>query len=111
MTRWCWLVALGCLSWDAEPLAAPVPADPRLREVIYDPQAVITVLVKRGVVTLVVLDPDEAIAEVAAGLGGDCAKPEAAWCVAAQPGGRNLFVKPKSAARMGPPSESEPRSI
>jgi type IV secretion system protein VirB9 len=54
---------------------------------------VVTVPVKRGVVTLVVLDADESITEVAAGLGGDCTKADAAWCVAAQPGGRNLFVK------------------
>lgn len=74
------------------------PADPRLREVAYDPHAVVTVPVRRGVVTLVVLDADESIAEVAAGLGGDCTKPEAAWCVAAQPGGRHLFIKPKSTA-------------
>jgi type IV secretion system protein VirB9 len=73
-------------------------SDPRLREVVYDPKAVVTIPVKRGVVTLVMLDADEAIAEVAAGLGGDCAKAEAAWCIAAQPGGRNLFVKPKSTA-------------
>ncbi|MDL2338810.1 MAG: TrbG/VirB9 family P-type conjugative transfer protein [Pseudomonadota bacterium] len=78
--------------------AEPQATDPRLREVQYDPRAVVTVPVKRGVVTLVVLDADEAITEVAAGLGGDCAKPEAAWCVAAQPGGRNLFVKAKSTA-------------
>ena len=78
--------------------AEPQASDPRLREVQYDPHAVVTVPVKRGVVTLVVLDADEAITEVAAGLGGDCAKPEAAWCVAAQPGGRNLFVKAKSTA-------------
>jgi type IV secretion system protein VirB9 len=74
------------------------PADPRLREMLYDPRAVVTVPVKRGVVTLVVLDADESIAEVAAGLGGDCTKTEAAWCVAAQPGGRTLFVKAKSSA-------------
>lgn len=78
--------------------APPQGADPRLREVVYDPQAVVTVPVKRGVVTLVVLDADEAIAEVGAGLGGDCSQPEAAWCVAAQPGGRHLFVKAKSSA-------------
>jgi type IV secretion system protein VirB9 len=78
--------------------AEPVTADPRLREVVYDAHAVVSVPVKRGVVTLVVLDPDEAITEVAAGLGGDCAKADAAWCVAAQPGGRNLFVKAKSSA-------------
>jgi type IV secretion system protein VirB9 len=69
-----------------------------LREVVYDPRAVVTVPVKRGVVTLVVLDADESITEVAAGLGGDCAKAESAWCVAAQPGGRNFFVKAKSSA-------------
>ena len=73
-------------------------ADPRLREVLYDAQTVVTVPVKRGVVTLVVLDADEAITEVAAGLGGDCTRIDAAWCIAAQPGGRNLFVKAKSTA-------------
>lgn len=73
-------------------------ADPRLRELQYDPRAVVTVPVKRGVVTHVVLDADEVITELGAGMGGDCAKPEAVWCVAAQPGGRNIFVKPKSGA-------------
>ena len=84
------------------PFAATAPdvqaGDPRLREVQYDPRAVVTVPVKRGVVTLVVLDADETISEVAAGLGGDCNKAESAWCIAAQPGGRHLFVKAKSSA-------------
>ena len=82
--------------------ASSQTADPRLREVTYDPQAVVTVPVKRGSVTLVLLDADEAITEVAAGLGGDCTKPDSAWCIAAQPGGRSLFVKPKRTA--GPPN-------
>jgi type IV secretion system protein VirB9 len=77
---------------------ATTAGDPRLREVGYDFHGVVTVPVKRGVVTLVVLGADEAIAEVGAGLGSDCTKLEAAWCVAAQPGGRTLFVKPKSSA-------------
>lgn len=92
------LAAVGGLAVCGAASAGPDPADPRLREVVYDPRAVVTVPVKRGVVTLVVLDADEAITEVAAGLGGDCAKAESAWCVAAQPGGRNLFVKAKSTA-------------
>lgn len=75
------------------------PADPRLREVTYDPAAVITVPVKRGVVTLVMLGADETISEVAVGLGGDCGKPEMVWCIAAPAGGRTLFVKPKAGAR------------
>jgi type IV secretion system protein VirB9 len=74
------------------------PTDPRLRVVIYDPLAVVTIPVKRGMVTLVVFDQDEVITEVAAGQGGDCSKADAVWCVAAQPGGRNLFVKAKSGA-------------
>lgn len=93
-----WLAAVGCSALCASAGAAPESADSRLREVLYDPRAVVTVPVKRGVVALVVLDADEAITEVAAGLGGDCTKADAAWCVAAQPGGRNLFVKAKSSA-------------
>jgi type IV secretion system protein VirB9 len=78
--------------------AAATTADPRLREVQYDARAVVTVPVKRGVVTQILLDADEAITDVASGLGGDCTKPEAVWCIAAQAGGRNIFVKAKSGA-------------
>jgi type IV secretion system protein VirB9 len=92
------LAALVTLAAPSANAADGQPADPRLREVLYDPRAVVTVPVKRGVVTLVVLDADESITEVAAGLGGDCSKTDAAWCVAAQPGGRNLFVKAKRSA-------------
>lgn len=73
-------------------------SDPRLREVVYDANAVVTVPVKRGMVTLIEFDKGEVITEVAVGQGGDCSKPDAAWCVAAQPGGRHLYVKAKSAA-------------
>lgn len=98
MTRWPLVMAgIGAAALCGAAGAADA-ADPRLREVLYDPHAVVTVPVKRGVVTLVVLDADEAIAEVAAGLGGDCSKADAPWCVAAQPGGRHLFVKAKSTA-------------
>lgn len=76
----------------------PQRGDARLREIVYDPNAVVTVPVKRGVVTLVVLDADETIAEMGAGLGGDCAKAESVWCITAQPGGRTVFIKPKSTA-------------
>lgn len=92
-----WLTLVGSFVGATAAAQGPAP-DPRLREVVYDPRAVVTVPVKRGMVAHVVLDTDEAITEVAAGLGGDCSKPEAAWCIAAQPGGRHLFVKPKSTA-------------
>ena len=86
------------LCWLCADVLAQAP-DPRLRDVVYDPHAVVTIPVRVGVVTLIVLDADEAIAEVASGIGADCTKPESAWCVAAQPGGRTVFVKPKSSAR------------
>jgi type IV secretion system protein VirB9 len=79
-------------------VASAQPTDPRLREIWYDPQAVVSVPVKRGVVTHIVLDAGEAITDVASGLGADCGKLDASWCIAAQPGGRNIFVKPKSTA-------------
>lgn len=96
----CAMVIAGALALAQVSRAAAeaVPPDPRLREVVYDPQAVLTVPVKRGVVTLVVFDKDEVITEVAAGLGSDCSKADAVWCVAAQPGGRHLFIKAKSGA-------------
>jgi len=73
-------------------------SDPRVREVQYEADRVISVPVKKGVVTHIALDADEAITDVASGLGADCAKPEATWCIAAQAGGRNIFVKAKSGA-------------
>ncbi|WP_457324790.1 TrbG/VirB9 family P-type conjugative transfer protein [Roseateles sp. P5_E11] len=93
------VVAAGILSHGTA--AAADTTDPRLREVTYDPVGVVTIPVKRGTVTLLVLGADESIAEVASGIGADCTKPEAAWCVAAQPGGRTIFVKPKTAASAG----------
>jgi type IV secretion system protein VirB9 len=93
-------LAAAALAVSSATSALPViAADGRVREIGYDPAAVITVPVKRGVVTHILLDPDEAITDVASGLGSDCAKTEAVWCVAAQPGGRSLFVKAKSGAR------------
>lgn len=92
-------LALSLLGWlPAAPAAEPLGPDPRLREITYPSAAVVTVPVKRGVVTLIQLGDDEVITNVASGLGADCSKPEASWCIAAQPGGRSLFVKPKSAA-------------
>lgn len=93
------LLALVASSLQAVAATSPRDVhDARLRTVTYDPQAVVTVPVKRGVVTLIALDVDETITDVAAGLGGDCTKTESAWCIAAQPGGHNVFVKPKSLA-------------
>jgi type IV secretion system protein VirB9 len=88
-----WLIAMSSASY----ALADAP-DPRMKEVWFDPHTVVTVPVKRGVITHIALDPGEAIVEMASGVGADCAKPESSWCIAAQPGDRNIFVKPKSTA-------------
>ncbi|RQO53241.1 type IV secretion system protein VirB9 [Paucibacter sp. KBW04] len=93
----------------AQTLAAQPPLtsphrDPRLRELVYDPAAVVTVPVKRGVVTLIQLGEDETITDVGSGLGSDCSKADMTWCIATQSGGRAIFVKPKSGA-------SEPNNL
>lgn len=82
----------------AAPPAHSQGAEPRLRDVVYDAKAVVTVPVKQGVVTHIALDADEVITEVGTGIGSDCSKQDSAWCVAAQAGGRHLFIKPKSTA-------------
>lgn len=97
MSRRClpWLVC----SLLATGIAAPATAaDARLRTVVYDANAVVTVPVRRGVVTHVLLGEDEVIRQLAAGQGGDCSKPEALWCITAQAGDRSIFVKPKAGA-------------
>jgi type IV secretion system protein VirB9 len=80
------------------PDASADALDPRLKQVWYDPEAVVTVQVKRGIVTDIALDPGDVITDIATGLGADCSKPDASWCIAAQAGGRHIFVKPKSSA-------------
>lgn len=73
-------------------------SDPRLIDLWYDPNSVVIIPVKRGVVTHIILDEQEAITEAGSGLGSDCARADASWCIAAQIGGRNIFVKPKISA-------------
>ena len=92
------LAGVGLLVLAKGRAAALAVNDPRLRDIVYNPHAVFSIPVKRGVVTLVELEPGDAITEIAAGLGGDCTKPDAAWCISAQPGGRDIFVKPKTKA-------------
>jgi type IV secretion system protein VirB9 len=74
------------------------PADPRVRDVIYDEKSVVTVYVRRGVPTHVVLDPMEQIQFVGTGYGSDCKQPDDTWCIVASRGGTQFFVKPKSGA-------------
>lgn len=72
-------------------------ADPRLRIVRYSPDAIVSVPVRRGMVTQLVLAEDEAIvSQPAMGKGSDCAREIDTWCVIAS--GRDIFIKPKTGA-------------
>ena len=70
----------------------------RIREVVYDPSAVIRVPVRRGVATHVEFEPGETIRFAAAGVGSDCGKPEHSWCIVAGEGTGHVFAKPREQA-------------
>ena len=84
----------------AKKAAAESAPDSRLREVLYDAHAVITIEVRPGVATEIDLEPAEAIAFAATGYGSDCEgkATESSWCIAAPLGEHVFFVKPRSSA-------------
>ena len=83
---------------DAHVAATSSGSDPRIRSVVYAPDAVVSIRVRRGQVTHIVLAPDEVIEGVpASGQGANCVAPVDTWCVVAGEG-RDLFVKPLSQA-------------
>jgi type IV secretion system protein VirB9 len=75
----------------------PVP-DPRLRELIYSKDRLVSVLVQRGVVTHIEVDPGEHILYAATGIGSDCKSDTDSWCIEPVFGDHHVFVKPKSFA-------------
>src|SRR5271165_2285111 len=56
-------------------------SDPRLRELIYSKDRLVSVLVRRGVVTHIEVDPGEHILYAASGVGSDCKSETDAWCI------------------------------
>ncbi|HWU49532.1 MAG TPA: TrbG/VirB9 family P-type conjugative transfer protein [Asticcacaulis sp.] len=86
------------------PLTAPPtsPAhashDPRIRDIAYTPQSVISVPVSRGVVTRIVLEPGEKIIAAATGEPSKCDDDAHKWCVVADADANEIWVKPKLGA-------------
>ena len=76
----------------------PGASDSRVRFVTYKPDQVTLVTVQRGSVTRLVLAEDERIAVAATGFSADCSKPELEWCVRADAGTNQIWVKPKEHA-------------
>jgi len=79
------------------PVLHPV-ADPRLRELVYSKERLVSVLVRRGVVTHIEVDPGEHILYAASGVGSDCKSDTDSWCIEPVFGDHHVFVKPKSFA-------------
>ena len=84
-------------------LAAEVPrssaADTRIRVIMYQPQNVTKIFVRRGVVTRITLEHDEKIDVSVIGLSSDCKAQLDEWCISADAGGNQIFVRPRDAAR------------
>jgi type IV secretion system protein VirB9 len=97
---WCLIVVLVLPNvWvSAAELPEPGELDQRVRYVTYKQDDVTTVHVRRGVITRIVLGEDEKIVIAATGFLGDCAKSEAEWCIRADVGTNQVWVKPKDNA-------------
>ena len=96
-----WLtVALLCsgASSHAAEIPSPGDGDQRVRYVTYQKDEVTKITVRRGVVTRVVLGDDERIVIAGSGFLADCAKAEAEWCIRADVGTNQVWVKPKDHA-------------
>ena len=99
ITAW-FTVALfcSCASSNAAEIPSPGDRDQRVRYVTYQKDEVTKVTVRRGVVTRIVLGDDERIVIAGSGFLADCAKQEAEWCIRADVGTNQVWVKPKDQA-------------
>ena len=97
---WCLIgvLVLPTVWASAAELPEPGSRDQRVRYVTYKQDEVTTIHVSRGVITRIVLGEDEQIVTAATGFQGDCAKPEAEWCIRADVGTNHVWVKPKDHA-------------
>ena len=82
----------------AADIPEPGKLDARVRFVTYKKDDVTVVNVRRGAVTRIVLADDEKIVAAATGFTADCSKVELEWCVHADVGTNQIWIKPKDSA-------------
>lgn len=75
------------------------PNDARIRIVTYMPNDVTVVRVQQGVVTRIMLEPTEKIEIASVGMSSDCKRDVDEWCISANPGSNQIFVRPRDNAR------------
>lgn len=92
------LFAIQTASADVIPVAGR--EDARIRTVIYQPNNVYKINVQRGTVTRIILADDEQILErgAASGFPANCAEEANMWCITADAGANQIWVKPKDGA-------------
>ncbi|MDQ1922676.1 TrbG/VirB9 family P-type conjugative transfer protein [Massilia pseudoviolaceinigra] len=93
------LAAAQCSALAAE-LPAPGQHDPRVRYITYKKDEVTVIYARRGTVTRIVLGDDEKIIKdgAATGFPSDCSKADLEWCVRADVGANQIWLKPKDNA-------------
>jgi len=74
------------------------PGDPRVRYLPYKADSSVVVPVRRGVATRLVLERDEAIEQSGSGFPASCESAGDEWCIRANQGEHQVWVKPRSGA-------------
>lgn len=74
--------------------------DARIRTVVYKPNDVYKITVQRGTVTRIILGEGEQILErgAASGFPANCEEDSLSWCISADAGSNQIWVKPKDRA-------------
>ncbi len=72
--------------------------DPHIGYFTYQSGNVFVVDVERGVATRIVLDPTEQILQAGTGFAADCKKNGLAWCIHADRGTNEIWIKPRRGA-------------
>lgn len=83
----------------AAEIPSPSPNDARIRVVDYKPNEVTLIRVQRGVVTRIVLERDEKIEVPSVGFSSNCDSERDEWCIRADVGSNQIFVRPRDNAR------------
>lgn len=91
------LAALASALALADAVPAPSPKDPRIGIVDYSSEEVYSIVVARGVATRITLGAGEAIIDSGTGFVSNC-EPPAEWCIKAEKGTNQIWVKPLTGA-------------
>lgn len=94
------LFVLACMGGATHALDVPraSPDDARIRVISYKPNDVTLIKVRRGVVTRIILAPDESIEVPVVGMSSRCDNDADEWCVSAIKGSNQIIVRPRDNA-------------